>query len=438
MLLERLRLQNFRQHADTTLKLEAGVIGIIGPNGAGKTTLLEAIAWAMYGTQAARGTRDSIRRRSAPARSRVEVELDFALGGHRYRVVRSLQTAALYQDGETAPIANSSGAVTDKVTRLFGMTREEFFNTYFTGQKELAFMAAMSAPDRARFLSRVLGYERLATVQLKLKEERAALKASLSTAETGLLDRETLEQEEKAATVRIDGADRALAAARAGLVAAERQILERKPIWEEWERRRDEVQTIETDLQIGEHQAVEARRTFQELDRDLAEAVTAAAKRDEMLPGLSEWDALVADRDRLDKEAQAYAGRRALEAQVAEVEAAVELMARHCFAGVSPTSRTVFRLRVTLAEALSNAILRGNDADPTKQVWIRAELLPDAIRMSVRDEGTGNHSALRTTPCLPADLDEDNGRGLFIINHLADRVEFDDRGNTIWMTLPRC
>ena len=47
------------------------------------------------------------------------------------------------------------------MTRLLGMTREEFFNTYFTGQKELAVMAGMSAPERAQFLSRVLGYERI-------------------------------------------------------------------------------------------------------------------------------------------------------------------------------------------------------------------------------------------------------------------------------------
>ncbi|MBM4188491.1 MAG: SMC family ATPase [Gemmatimonadetes bacterium] len=323
MQLDRLRLQNFRQHADTTLQFGPGLTGIVGPNGAGKTTLLEAIAWAMYGTQAARGTRDTIRRRSAPARSRVEVELDFTLGARRYRIVRSLQSAVFYLDGEAAPIANSAGAVTDQVTRLFGMSRDEFFNTYFTGQKELAFMAAMTAADRARFLSRVLGYERLATVQIGLKEERSALRASLATAETGLIDRETLDQEEQAATVRIAGATRAVAEARAGLELAERLVAERRPVWEEWEKRRETVQAVETDLQIAEHQATEARRAFQELDRDLVEAMAAAAKRDELAPGLAEWDALAAQRDRLDAESLAFAGRRAVQAELKEVKSAL-------------------------------------------------------------------------------------------------------------------
>ena len=50
---------------------------IIGPNGAGKSTILEAIAWALYGTPAARGNRDGIRSLSASPRAQVRVELDF-------------------------------------------------------------------------------------------------------------------------------------------------------------------------------------------------------------------------------------------------------------------------------------------------------------------------------------------------------------------------
>lgn len=123
---------------------------------------------------------------------------------------------------------------------------------------------------------------------------------------------------------------------------------------------------------------------------------------------------------------------------VGEVEAAVELIARHCFAGRTPCARTAFRLRVTLAEALANAILRGNREDPTKSVVIRAELFAESIRLSIEDEGHGFDFARSSTQMLPDSLEDERGRGLFIISQLADRVEFNDRGNTIWMTLPRC
>ncbi|HET7042642.1 MAG TPA: SMC family ATPase, partial [Gemmatimonadales bacterium] len=148
MLITRLRLQNFRQHVDTELRLGPGLTGIIGPNGAGKSTLLEAIAFAMYGVPAVRGNRDSLRRRNAEPRAPVAVELEFAIGAHTYRITRSLTKAELFQDGSPQPIANSLATVTERVTRLLGMVREEFFNTYFTGQKELAVMADLSGPAR--------------------------------------------------------------------------------------------------------------------------------------------------------------------------------------------------------------------------------------------------------------------------------------------------
>ena len=76
-------------------------------------------------------------------------------------VARGLTNAELYLDGAALPIANSITGVSDLLQRRLGMTRGEFFNTYFTGQKELNVMAAMKPTQRAQFLSRVLGYERL-------------------------------------------------------------------------------------------------------------------------------------------------------------------------------------------------------------------------------------------------------------------------------------
>ncbi|HXQ77794.1 MAG TPA: SMC family ATPase, partial [Gemmatimonadaceae bacterium] len=138
MRLNSLRLTNFRQHAHTEINFETGITGIIGPNGAGKTTILEAIAWALYGNQAIRGNRDSIRFMGAGARALVEVDLDFTLGSHRYRIVRSLTGAEVFLDGSDSPIANSITAVNDLLQRRLGMSLTEFYHTYFTGQKELS------------------------------------------------------------------------------------------------------------------------------------------------------------------------------------------------------------------------------------------------------------------------------------------------------------
>jgi exonuclease SbcC len=99
MELRRLRLENFRQFAQTEIEFGQGITGVVGPNGVGKTTLLEAIAWAIYGVPAVRGDKDSIRRHGAPGRSRVGVTLEFRLGPHEYAVDRTLYGAELTQDG---------------------------------------------------------------------------------------------------------------------------------------------------------------------------------------------------------------------------------------------------------------------------------------------------------------------------------------------------
>src|ERR1041384_16520 len=98
MRLQKLRLQNFRQHVNNTINFRTGVTGIIGPNGAGKTTILEAIAWAIYGTKAARGTNDTIRFSRAAPKAKVVVDLTFDLDTHEYHITRTLNSAEVSLD----------------------------------------------------------------------------------------------------------------------------------------------------------------------------------------------------------------------------------------------------------------------------------------------------------------------------------------------------
>src|SRR3989442_10936849 len=136
--------------------------------------------------------------------------MEYTWGPHKNRAPHYRRGAELYQNSATAPVATSSGAVTKKITRLLGMTRDEFFNTYFTGQKELAVMAALGPADRGRFLSRVLGYERLKVAQDAARLARGQLRAELAGLEQGLGDPGELEHERKQAEERRTEAQRAV------------------------------------------------------------------------------------------------------------------------------------------------------------------------------------------------------------------------------------
>jgi serine/threonine-protein kinase RsbW len=119
------------------------------------------------------------------------------------------------------------------------------------------------------------------------------------------------------------------------------------------------------------------------------------------------------------------------------IEEAVELVTRHCLAGHDTCRKTRFRLQVVLSEALSNAIVRGNQEDHGKWVHVRAELGAEAIRLVITDEGPGFNPASVPEPIRPEQLDEANGRGLYLIRKLVDAVQFNEQGNSICMILRR-
>lgn len=122
---------------------------------------------------------------------------------------------------------------------------------------------------------------------------------------------------------------------------------------------------------------------------------------------------------------------------VAIIEEAVELVARHCFAGWDAPPRARFRFRVALSEALANAIIYGNGQRPALMVEVRAECLPDALHVHVTDEGPGFDPASVRDPVTPDDLEVPNGRGLFLIRNLMDDVRYQPPGNSLCMTLRR-
>lgn len=285
MRLHSLRLQNFRQHVDTRLTFDDGLTGIIGPNGSGKSTLLEAIAWALYGNPAARGTRDSIRNARAESRAPVKVELDFELASHRYRVIRGLTTAECYLDGGDTPIASTITGVTELLQRRLGMTRSEFFHTYFTGQKELDVMATLGAAERARFLSRVLGYDRLSGAQELVRERRRALLSETNGLKQGMPDADAVWRMLAEAEARVAVARTRAAEAEVGRHATSERLALLAPRWADAQAERERAQQLQAELRVAENEALSLARDIERLDREL-EAIAGAHR--ELTPLLAE------------------------------------------------------------------------------------------------------------------------------------------------------
>lgn len=325
MRLIRIRLQNFRQHASTEIEFRPGLTGIIGPNGAGKSTILEAIGWVIYGSAAARGTNDTIRFIRAPARSRVEVELVFELAGHEYRVLRTLHHAEVFLDGGSAPVASTLGGVTSYLEGRLSMTREEFFNTYFTGQKELQFLAQLGPTQRGRFLGQVLGYERLRLAQDRARSRRNELRHELEGLRAGLPDPAALRIERGAAESRRREASAALQVAVAAGSAAAAALAEVRPRWVAAQAARERARELTYQIEAARRERESAERDLARLEAEL-EAIAAAESelgplRVELahLPGVTAECAELAELARLDERRRALAeAERQLALELAE------------------------------------------------------------------------------------------------------------------------
>jgi serine/threonine-protein kinase RsbW len=121
------------------------------------------------------------------------------------------------------------------------------------------------------------------------------------------------------------------------------------------------------------------------------------------------------------------------------IEPVVELVTRQCEEFAFPARFCALNVPVALSEALSNAILRGNGEDREKHVRVRAAVTLRGIVMEVADEGGGfDLDRCTLDPTENDNLLREDGRGLFLMRSLMDRVErYIDGGNVVRLTLSR-
>jgi serine/threonine-protein kinase RsbW len=87
---------------------------------------------------------------------------------------------------------------------------------------------------------------------------------------------------------------------------------------------------------------------------------------------------------------------------------------------------------VAVTEGVNNAILHGNASDAAKKVKVAA-YLANPFRLAIRivDQGPGFDFRKRVDPTDPENLLKESGRGVFVMEHLADELKFFGIGNEV-------
>ncbi|HVB11130.1 MAG TPA: AAA family ATPase [Bacillota bacterium] len=307
-------LHSFRepQTVDFARLTGAGVFGVFGPTGAGKSTLLDAITLALYGKvdRASSGTQGIINQHETS----LEVAFTFELGRERYRVERrytrvkdspdavrsgTCRLLALDGAGEERVLASAAREVGEAVTRMVGLTADDFQRAVVLPQGKFAEFLHLGGTERRRMLQRLFDLERFGeALAERVKQEMATVERALAEAaaeQAGLGD---------ASQDALTAAAAAEAAVRARALAAKRTLEQARRDWDTWS-------------EVGAWQDELAASTAANAAHQAQEPVIAAVRAE--LEASRRAEAL---RPFLEAAAQADADRAAAESALAACEAA--------------------------------------------------------------------------------------------------------------------
>ncbi len=91
-----------------------------------------------------------------------------------------------------------------------------------------------------------------------------------------------------------------------------------------------------------------------------------------------------------------------------------------------------FDLRLMYSELLFNAVIHGNKLDSEKEVSLTVEIANGTISSKISDSGLGfDYSSLMQSFDNSKGLFGETGRGILMVNALADDLSFNGRGNEI-------
>ena len=86
------------------------------------------------------------------------------------------------------------------------------------------------------------------------------------------------------------------------------------------------------------------------------------------------------------------------------------------------------RLSIACMELVRNSIIHGNRLDPEKEVKVSIRVTNDKLLIRSKDQGTGFDYDNLPDPTSPENLEKTDGRGIFLIRNLSDKLTFSKNG----------
>ena len=86
---------------------------------------------------------------------------------------------------------------------------------------------------------------------------------------------------------------------------------------------------------------------------------------------------------------------------------------------------------IAITEGVNNAINHGNKQDSSKEVVVEFAVSEKQLVCKITDQGPGFDYENVPDPTSPENIEKPNGRGVFLMRHLSDEIEFEDNGAVV-------
>ena len=88
------------------------------------------------------------------------------------------------------------------------------------------------------------------------------------------------------------------------------------------------------------------------------------------------------------------------------------------------TEDAAFGIDMAVREAVTNAVVHGNRRDENKTVEVTIKSSPDAVEISVHDQGAGFNPEAVPDPTAEENILKASGRGIFFMRSFMDEVDW--------------
>ncbi len=102
-----------------------------------------------------------------------------------------------------------------------------------------------------------------------------------------------------------------------------------------------------------------------------------------------------------------------------------------------PDKLVAMNIPLTVDELFLNAVIHGNKEDDNKTVLIKVVLDSEKIAITVKDQGEGFNWQRVLARNTPADLENEGGRGVFLVRHYVDHIQYNEVGNEVSVVISR-